>query len=318
MVLKILLLISIVLQLSAAVIAIRLTRVTKYNLSWILITIALTVMALQPLAEFMQVGFGKEYMVAQDIVVWVGVLTSLCFAAGVFLIRKILNYISTVETKRRLYEKRILNAIIQTEERERQRFSKEIHDGLGPLLSSVKMSVSALDRMNTDPKQQAIIRNASVVVDEAVRCLKEVANNLNPHILMNFGLIRGLNNFINKVASFGGIKIRFDTNLKDERFDPNVEVILYRVVCEMINNTLKHARARQINLNIAYKNEEILLIFEDDGIGFEPEKAIDVPGGGMGLSNIVSRIGSIKGSVDIYSKPDCGTTITIKVNAKRI
>lgn len=315
MVLKILLLISIILQLSAAAIAIRLTRVTKYNSAWTLITVGLTAMALQRMVEFAQM-LGKEFTVPQDVFVWIGILTSLCFAIGVLLIRKILNHINKMERKRRLDEKRILNVVIRTEEKERQRFSKEIHDGLGPLLSSVKMSVSALDRMNTDPKQKAIIANTSLVVDEAVKCIREVSNNLNPHVLSNFGLIRALNNFINKLSVFSSVGINFTTNLKDARLDPDIEVILYRIICEMINNTLKHADASHINLSVNCKNEEITVIFEDDGIGFDPDKVINTPEGGMGLSNIISRVSSLKGDVVIDSKPGSGTTITIKVSTK--
>lgn len=310
MILKILLIISIILQLSAAVIAIRLTRVTKYNSAWTLITIALTAMALQRLLEFAQT-IGMEFYLSDEVRVWTGVFTSLCFAVGVLYIRKILSYISMMESKRRGYEKRILNAVIQTEEKERQHFSKELHDGLGPLLSSAKMSVSALDRMNTDPKQKALIANTNLVIDEAIRSLKEVSNNMNPHVLTHFGLIRAITNFTNKMSAFSHVKVNFKTNIKEKRFDPNVEVILYRVVCEMINNTLKHASAREINLTILLKNKEITIIFADDGVGFEPEKVIEVPGGGMGISNIFSRIGSLKGEVNIDSHPGGGTRITI-------
>lgn len=318
MVIKILLVISIILQLVAASIAIKLTRVTKYNFSWILITVALTAMILQRCLELIQFVFGKEIYLAPDIHVWIGIITSLCFAVGVFLIRKILNYITMIENKRRLYERRILNAIIQTEEKERQRFSKEIHDGLGPLLSSVKMSVSALDKMNTDGKQDNIIKNTNLVIDEAIRCLKEISNNLNPHVLTNFGLVRAINNFINKLAAFSKVKTQFTNNFKDKRFEPDVEVILYRVVCEMINNTLKHADATQIKLDMTFRNDEINLIFEDNGRGFNPQEVIDTPGGGMGLSNIISRVSSIKGEVDIFSEHGKGVRITIKAKAQEI
>ncbi len=313
MVLKILLLISVVFQLSAAAIAIRLTRVTKYNVAWMLVTIALTLMAVMRMLEYGQM-LGRDYAIPEEVFVWMGVMTSLCFAAGIFYIRKILNYIALMENKRRNYENRILNTIIQTEEKERERFSKEIHDGLGPLISSVKMSISALDHINTDPRQKEIITNTRNVIDEAVRELKEISNNLNPHVLMNFGLVRAVGNFINKL--FTDTDIQLKTNLKEKRFDRNLEAVLYRVICEMINNSLKHARARRIDIDLRLKNDEITLTFEDDGIGFEPSEVIDRPDGGMGLSNIASRISSVKGEIEVFSKPGLGTTITVKVNIK--
>jgi signal transduction histidine kinase len=311
MILKILLIVTILLQLVTAVMAIRLVRITKYNSAWMLLTAGLTAMALQRLLEFAR-RVGWHFYFSEEIDAWVGVFTSLCFVVGILLIRKILTYISLTEKKRRVYERRILNAIIRTEEKERQRFSKELHDGLGPLLSSAKMSVSALDRVNADPKQKELIENTHLVIDEAVRSLRELSNNMNPNVLTNFGLARATHSFINKLSAFSGIRVHFSTNLEEKRFDPDVEVILYRVVCEVINNSLKHASAEHINLCILQTAaDEINIIFEDDGVGFVPEKVLNDPGSGMGMSNIASRIDSLKGKVEIDSAPGQGTRIHI-------
>lgn len=311
MILKILLVITIVLQLVTAAMAIRLVKITKYNSTWMLLTAGLTAMALQRLLEFAPM-VGWNFYFSEEINAWVGVFTSLCFAIGILLIRKILTYINLTEKKRRVYERRILNAIIRTEEKERQRFSKELHDGLGPLLSSAKMSVSALDRMNADPKQKELIANTYLVIDEAVRSLRELSNNMNPNILTNFGLARAVTNFINKLSAFSKIRVNFSNNLQEKRFDSDVEVILYRVICEMVNNSLKHSDAEHVNLCILQTAvDEISIIFEDDGVGFVPEEVLNNPNGGMGMSNIFSRISSLKGEVNIDSAPGNGTRIHI-------
>lgn len=311
MVLKILLIVTIILQLVTAVLAIRLVWLTKYNSAWMLITAGLTAMALQRMLEFAQMA-GWDFYLSREVSAWTGVVTSLCFAIGVLLIRKILSHITMTEKKRRVYERRILDAVIRTEEKERQRFSKELHDGLGPLLSSAKMSVSALERMNTDPEQKELIQNTYLVVDEAVRSLRELSNNMNPNILTNFGLARAVSSFINKLSAFSKVKVNFSTNLQEVRFDADVEVILYRVICEMINNSLKHASAEHLNLSILrMPGEEINIIFEDDGVGFVPEEVLNNPEGGMGMSNMFSRIASLKGNVDIDSAPGEGTRIRI-------
>lgn len=311
MVLKILLIVTIILQLVTAALAIRLVWLTKYNSAWMLITAGLTAMALQRMLEFAQMA-GWDFYLSREVSAWTGVVTSLCFAIGVLLIRKILSHITMTEKKRRVYERRILDAVIRTEEKERQRFSKELHDGLGPLLSSAKMSVSALERMNTDPKQKELIQNTYLVVDEAVRSLRELSNNMNPNILTNFGLARAVSSFINKLSAFSKVKVNFSTNLQEVRFDADVEVILYRVICEMINNSLKHASAEHLNLSILrMPGEEINIIFEDDGVGFVPEEVLNNPEGGMGMSNMFSRIASLKGNVDIDSAPGEGTRIRI-------
>jgi signal transduction histidine kinase len=280
-----------------------------------LLTAGLISMTLQRMLEFGQM-VGWDFYLSREVSAWTGVATSLCFAIGIILIRKILTYIDLTEKKRRVYERRILNAVLRTEEKERQRFSKELHDGLGPLLSSAKMSVSALDKMDVDPKQKELIANTYLVIDEAVRSLRELANNMNPNILTGFGLARAVNSFINKLSAFSKTKVHFSTNLKEQRFDPDVEVILYRVICELINNSLKHAAAEHINLAILLTGDEISILFDDDGAGFVPEEVLNRPDGGMGLSNIFSRISSLKGEIEIDSAPGEGTRVQIKAKTR--
>lgn len=314
MILKILFVIAIILQFFAVGVAIKLTRVTKYNFSWMLLTIGFILMAIMRLVEFLpyiNVIKPQDY---REIYVWGGVITSLAFAIGVFMIQRIFKYMKRVEDSRRLTEKMFLNAIIQTEERERKRFAKDLHDGLGPLLSTVKLSVSSLAQMKHDPASQEIVENTELVINEAIKSLKEISDNLSPHVLNNFGLVRALNNFINKINVAKTIKINLQTDLKDERFDSNVEVVLYRVICELINNTIKHAHAKKIQLSLARENDYLNIVYKDDGKGFDVSKVIDQPTGtGMGFSNIYSRINSLKGEINVESENKKGTLVHIKV-----
>ena len=154
MVKEILLIISVILQIIAAIVAIGLTRRTKYNLSWMLFTVALTCMAFLRLGEYVQITDLKEWRLPSEFFIWTGIVTSLCFAVGMLLVQKIFNYIARAERQRRISERRILNTVLRTEEKERQRFSKDLHDGLGPLLSSAKMSISALSSGDTDERNR--------------------------------------------------------------------------------------------------------------------------------------------------------------------
>ena len=245
MVIEILLIISVVLQIVAAIVAIGLIRRTKYNLSWMLFTVALTCMAFMRLAEYVQITSLKTILrLPPEFFVWMGVVTSLCVALGMLLVKRIFNYIASTENQRRISERRILNTVLRTEEKERLRFSKDLHDGLGPLLSSAKMSVSALAADKTDERSREILRNASYVIDEAIRSLREISVNLSPHILKDFGLARAVSNFIGRLPH-SGMRIHFSTNLHAERFDADIEVILYRVICELINNSIKHSGAAE-------------------------------------------------------------------------
>ncbi len=314
MILKILFVIAIILQFFAVAVALKLTRVTKYNFSWMLLTIGFILMAVMRLVEFLPYISDIKPQDYREIFVWGGVITSLAFAIGVFMIQKIFKYMKRVEDSRRLTEKMFLNTIIQTEEKERKRFAKDLHDGLGPLLSSVKMSVSSLAQMKHDEASREIVENTELVINEAIKSLKEISDNLSPHILNNFGLVRALNNFANKINITKTIRINLITELKDERFDANVEVVLYRVICELINNTVKHAQAKKINISLSIDDEYITIIYKDDGKGFDVNKIVEQQGSsGMGFSNIYSRINSLKGEINIESENKKGTLVTIKV-----
>jgi signal transduction histidine kinase len=279
-----------------------------------LLTIGFILMAITRLVEFLPYISEIKPQDTREIFVWGGLITSLSFAIGVFLIQKIFKYMKRVEESRRLTEKMFLNTIIQTEEKERKRFAKDLHDGLGPLLSSVKMSVSSLAQMKQDEASREIIENTELVINEAIKSIKEISDNLSPHILSNFGLVRALSNFINKINIAKTLRVNLITELKDERFDVNVEVVLYRVICELINNTIKHAQAKKINISLFQEGEYLNITYKDDGKGFDVSKIIEHQGGsGMGFSNIYSRINSLKGEINIESENKKGTLVTIKV-----
>ncbi len=308
------LIISILLQFIAAFAAIRLTKVTKYNISWILISVGFLIMALHRLTELIPKIYEKNPIDINLIFTWMDLITSIFIAVGVLMIRKIFNFIRKVEQSRREAEKRVLSAIIQTEEKERKRFAKDLHDGLGPLLSTVKMSVSTLTLMDNDPARKEIIANTAHLIDESIKSIKEISNNLSPHILNNFGLASAIKDFTNKIDN-KVIHINFESDIFSRRFDEDIEVVLYRAACELINNTLKHANARNIEINLTFQFRTILLSYSDDGVGFDVNEIITgiPPSQGMGYSNMLSRVNSIKGKMDIESSLENGTKVLIRV-----
>lgn len=314
MITKIALVVSILLQFLAAFAAIRLTKVTKYNLSWILISLGFLVMAINRLFELIPVLYERIPIDMNDIFTWLGLITSFFIATGVLMIRKIFNFIKRAEQARREAEKKVLNAIIQTEEKERRRFAKDLHDGLGPLLSTVKMSVSTLSLMDQDPSRKEIIANTAYVIDESIKSIKDISNNLSPHILNNFGLASAIKDFCNNIDS-KVLQINFESNIFNKRFDENIEVVIYRVVCELINNTMKHAKAKNTDINLSFQHKTILVTYSDDGIGFDVNAVIGENPSvtGMGYSNMITRINSIKGKMDVESSPESGTKVLIRV-----
>lgn len=313
MVLKILLIIAIILQLFAASLATKMTKVTKFNSAWILFAATLTLMALQMVAEFINMAGGK-IVLPKDFMVWVSVITSICCVTAIFFTRKIIYYISQIEENKRLTQKRILNTIISTEEKERRRFSKDLHDGLGPILSSIKLSISALKRSEQYTGQNAILENTTISIEEAIKSLKEISNNLSPHILNNFGIYRAVNNFVNMLSLPSNLKVKLLGNISTQRFSQNTEAIVYRTVCELVNNAIKHANATQITIDITVEKESLNITVSDNGKGFDVELYEQDSKQGMGLYNISSRVTSLKGEMTIESIKSLGTTVKIKLD----
>ncbi|MFI3331024.1 MAG: histidine kinase [Rikenellaceae bacterium] len=311
MFLKILLILSVVLQLFAAFSAIGLIRHTKYNAAWILFTIALTLMAALRFGEYIQISGARDLHLPADFFIWIGGFTSLCFAGGVLLVRRLLKLLQRSDVIARITQRRILNTVIQTEEKERARFSKDLHDGLGPLLSSAKMSLSALERTSDESQRELILNNTYNVINEAIISLREISNNLSPHVLMDFGLEKAIAAFIEKSQAKASFKIDLRSNLKDMRFDNNVEVVVFRVVCELLNNSFKHSGGDEISLELSYRENIISISYADNGCGFSLEGQDEL---GMGLSNISSRVNSLKGEVDIHSTPENGMSALVKIN----
>lgn len=314
MAIKILLVVSILLQLLATGFAIGMVRKTKFNSVWILFIVALLLMTASRVLQFVHFvprGESSPWLVA---LIWIDIATSLCLSIVLFNSRRLVEYIDRLIFQRALTNKRILSTTLRTEERERIRFSKELHDGLGPLLSSAKMSLSALSVEGQSENNLEIVAGTKYVIDEAIRSLREISNNLSPHVLNEFGLGKGVDNFINRCTGIHDMKIDYRTNLRDERFDADIEVILYRVICELVNNSLRHSGAESALLELILDNGTIALDYSDDGRGFTPQTD-DTPG--MGLANIASRINTLNGRIDIDSAKGKGMRATIKIHLDR-
>ncbi len=310
MMIRLLLYLAIIIQFVAMFHAVRLVRATKYNAIWILFIIGFMVLAAE---RVLQLVASYGHSVSIWTMAWLDIVVSLCVSAGVVLLSRLMLYIGRLHRHRQMTDKRILTAVLRTEEKTRANFSKELHDGLGPLLSSAKISLSALARQEMDASRKEIFDNTLYVVEEAVRSLREISNNLSPHVLADFGLARGIQNFIDRSAALHNVKMSFATNLKGNRYDTDIEVIMYRVVCELVTNSLKHSGCSEIRLSLSTSGDELELQYSDNGRGFNPQAVMDC---GMGLSNINSRINTLNGALDIVSSKGKGMRASVKVNVK--
>lgn len=305
---------SLLFQVVAMGFAISLFKRTKFNAAWILISTGFFLMAIYRVIELFPSMRSGEYEELYQVKVWLSFVISLAFAIGVFYIRKVFQFLRRLDEIRNETEKRVVSAIIRTEEQERQRFAKELHDGLGPLLSVIKMLLSGLEPENKTDVNEKIKNNLKQAVDEAIVGVREISANISPHILNNFGLKDATESFIRKLQPAEGIDIKFTTNISDKRFVYNVEVIMYRVICELINNTLRHARANNIRIDLRLKNDMLYLEYEDNGVGFDVQQV--EADGGMGLSNMRYRLNSGNGDIKILSMQGKGMKANVFIKCK--
>lgn len=296
-------------QLLAIGYATRLIRRTKYNIIWTLCIIGLCISFVQHLLLL-----GSQITINYEVFIILDTIFALCIVVAVLFAHRLVNYINRLNYQRSLFSKRLLSTVLRTEERSRSEFAKELHDGMGPLLSSAKMSLSALSTENMSSEQQEILRNSRFVIDEAIRSVREISNNMSPQVLIDFGIAQGIRNFISRIQSLHTIDIDFATNLYKERFDNDIEVVLYRVVCELINNSLKHSGCSSISISLILSNDILELKYSDNGCGFSPQAVMSC---GMGLSNITSRIDSLNGELHIESSEGAGMQAIAHISTLR-
>jgi signal transduction histidine kinase len=307
------LIISIILQIIAASIALGFMKLTKYRLSWILLSLSFTMMAVLKIIQLIEFFKGPPSFTWQLIDEWIGVMISVMIIGGVILIRELFYSLKRAEADRLRSEKRIINAIINTEENERKRFAKDLHDGLGPILSTVKMSVSALTDRIHDPSGSIILSNTNHLVNEAISTIKDISNNLSPHVLTNFGLASAINAFTKKINQTRAVEIDFKSNMENQRLENDKEVVVYRAVCELINNSISHSGASRIEIELNKHEKFVTLQFYDNGRGFDTSSLSKEDTKGMGLSNIETRVKTVEGVFILESTPGKGTSALIKL-----
>lgn len=313
--LKIALILSVVIQFITAFIAMTLIKRTRTNIAWWLISIGFLFMAIRRLFELFQVFDPENNLVNSLTNSWMGVGISIIMLLSLSFIKRIFNIQKRIDEIKKQNESRVFSAIIKTEENERHSFAKELHDGLGPLLSSVKMALSSVSNKVEKEQNRQVLKNAESTIDESITSLKEISNKLSPHVLNNFGLLKAVKSFINKLHLDNGPEIHISQNIEDRRFSYNVEVVIYRVICELITNTLKHADANNIYIDFFVDDEKLHVKYMDDGIGFEPDKMPE-ESHGMGYANIESRIKSIKGHYQTFTSTNAGFNMYIIINLK--
>lgn len=198
--------------------------------------------------------------------------------------------------------------IIEAEEKERTRIAKDLHDSLGQMLAALKMNLNSL----SDSAKNEQFKKTAQILDDTIGEMRSISHAMMPESLVKNGLAKALMDISNHVEAK---QTKVNVNVGNWKgWDTTGEYVLYRITQELLNNTLKHAEAKNVNIELNQFDDEINLIYEDDGKGFEMSS---IKSDGIGLQNMNNRISSINGYIEFDSKPGIGTTAIISIPLKQ-
>ena len=211
-------------------------------------------------------------------------------------------------------EKRVLKSIIEGEDNERKRVSIEIHDGLGQNLTAASLNFDSLKQAIQSLKEKDVAKFSTGLefLKSAIEESRNIAHNLMPKAIDDFGLIPSLTSLFNQIEKSTGVNVKFYENLGDGRLNRQIELNLYRITQEAINNLIKHSHATEVDIQLVLHKQEIIYTFEDNGVGFD-KSSIEIAGKGMGLKSIFNRVVTMSGTFDLDTSPKRGTSITIEL-----
>ena len=219
--------------------------------------------------------------------------------------------IETLETEQQLTA---TEAVLKGEEQERTRLAKDLHDGLGGMLSGIKYSFQNMkgNLIMTPDNAQAFERSMDML-DSSIKEMRRVAHNMMPEALVKFGLDTALKDFCNDINLSGALQVSYQSiGLENVVIDQTTAITIYRIVQELINNTMKHAAAKSTIVQVTKTNGQLSVTVEDDGKGFDT--GILKQSKGIGWDNIKNRIDFLKGKLDVRSETGKGTSVLIELN----
>jgi len=200
-----------------------------------------------------------------------------------------------------------MQSVIEGQELERERIAKDLHDSLGGLLSAVKLQFEKV-RTNED-YNNGEFDNAQNLLDTAVDEVRSISRNLQPGSLKNMGLVAAINDLVNRYVGDTYPDIDFQHYNISRDMDNMLATSIYRIIQELLNNAIKYAKASEIIMQLNKEDDEVVISFEDDGVGFNT-KSFEK---GMGLENVQSRVKYLKGDLQIDSQENVGTSYLIRV-----
>jgi signal transduction histidine kinase len=207
-----------------------------------------------------------------------------------------------------------IDAMLKGQETERSRIAKDLHDGLGGMLSGTKLSfINMKENLVLTPENAILFDKSLTMLDNTIGDLRKVAQNLMPEALVKFGLNEAIRDFCDSIKDSFDVNIQYQQMGEERKIDGTPAIFIYRIIQELVNNALKHAAAKQIFVQLTTGAGKVAIAVEDDGKGFSMNDAANSKG--AGLSNIKYRVQYFNGTIDIVTAPGNGTSVTIELKA---
>lgn len=205
-------------------------------------------------------------------------------------------------------EKELLSTKLLVQEQTFQHISRDIHDNIGQKLTLARLSLNTIDFSLVD-KVESQVKQSAEIISQCLSDLRDISRSLSTEQILNNGLYKALENEVNLINRSGVLSINLDITDDFDFAQSEKELLVFRIIQECLSNTMKHAKATEININLSTVENIKNICFSDNGIGFNPKEISD----SNGLNNIQSRVIAIGGELSIASIPNSGTDITIKI-----
>lgn len=226
--------------------------------------------------------------------------------------RRMLQHQEHVRQLQEIRQRQLLDATIQAQEEERRRVARDLHDEVGAMLALVKLNVHQLTAHaeNKEAGQQV-----KKMLDDVMGSVRQISHNLMPVVLEKMGLPQALEAMRRSIPVAAGVEMKLHCNHPDKRIEPKTELFLYRVIQELLNNTFKHAKASEVQIDLQFSDKDLQLTYADNGNGFDYESLVKQTNtsGGLGLMNLQARLELLNGRFDLSSARNSGTKATISV-----
>jgi two-component system sensor histidine kinase NreB len=216
------------------------------------------------------------------------------------------------QAEKERYQHKLTHYVIQAQEEERKRISRELHDGVGQALYSILVGLNVIGQSRINAQLKQHVAEIQQMAAKAMEEVKRMALELRPSALDDLGLLPAIRSLIKRVEQSFGIQVALDVRGDRRRYGPAIETALYRIVQEAMTNAAKYAQTDRLCIVFEDKGGEIVLTIVDDGIGFDP-KQVETNGTGLGLFGMKERAQLLGGSVDIRSAEGEGTSIFVRI-----